>query len=94
MLTYLRLPVICELLDLYASASMYPAITDADIFNLPLPNISDEVAEEVTRNVQEAKAAKASAANMLDAAKRAVEIAIEDGEPAAMAFLDKAVEAI
>ena len=94
LLTYLRLPVICELLDLYASASMYPAITDADIFNLPLPNISDEVAEEVTRNVQEAKAAKASAANMLDAAKRAVEIAIEDGEPAAMAFLDKAVEAI
>jgi hypothetical protein len=94
LLTYLRLPVICELLDLYASASMYPAITDADIFNLPLPNISDEVAEEVTRNVQEAKAAKASAANMLDAAKRAVEIAIEDGEPAAMAFLDQAEEAI
>ncbi|MBY5976153.1 hypothetical protein KUV39_05825 [Phaeobacter italicus] len=94
LLTYLRLPVICELLDLFASASMYPAITDADIFNLPLPNIPNEVTEEVTRNVQEAKAAKASAANMLEAAKRAVEIAIEDGEPAAMAFLDQAEEAI
>lgn len=94
LLTYLRLPVICELLDLFASASMYPAITDADIFNLPLPNIPNEVTEEVTRNVQEAKAAKASAANMLEAAKRAVEIAIEDGEPAAMTFLDQAEEAI
>lgn len=94
LLTYLRLPVICELLDLFASASMYPAITDADIFNLPLPKIPDEVAEDVTRNVQEAKAAKTSAANMLETAKRAVEIAIEDGEPAAMAFLDEAEEAI
>lgn len=94
LLTYLRLPVICELLDLFASASMYPAITDADIFNLPLPNIPDDVAEEVTHNVREAKAAKASAANMLEVAKRAVEIAIEDGEPAAMAFLDQAEEAI
>jgi hypothetical protein len=94
LLTYLRLPVICELLDLYASASMYPAITDADIFNLPLPTIPDYIAEQITRNVQDAKTAKARATNMLDAAKRAVEIAIEDGEPAAMSFLDQAEEGI
>ena len=89
LLTYLRLPVICELLDLYASASMYPAITDADIFNLPLPHIPDTVSAQVTQSVLVAKAAKADAANMLNAAKRAVEIAIEDGEPAAMAYLDQ-----
>jgi type I restriction enzyme S subunit len=94
LLTYLRLPVICELLDLFASASMYPAITDADIFNLPLPHIPDAVADQVTQNVIAAKAAKARAANLLEAAKRAVEIAIEDGEPAAMAYLDQAEGAI
>jgi hypothetical protein len=94
LLTYLRLPVICELLDLFASASMYPAITDTDIFNLPLPHIPDVVADQVTQKVIAAKAAKARAANMLEAAKRAVEIAIEDGEPAAMAYLDQAEEAI
>lgn len=94
LLTYLRLPVICELLDLFASASMYPAITDADIFNLPLPHIPDAVADQVTQNVIAAKAAKARAASMLQAAKRAVEIAIEDGEPAAMAYLDQAEGAI
>ncbi|NEX46973.1 hypothetical protein [Pseudotabrizicola algicola] len=94
LLTYLRLPVICELLDLFASASMYPAITDADIFNLPLPHIPDAVADQVTQNVIAAKAAKARAASMLEAAKRAVEIAIEDGEPAAMAYLDQAEGAI
>lgn len=94
LLTYLRLPVICELLDLFASASMYPAITDADIFNLPLPHIPDAVADQVTQNVIAAKAAKARAASLLEAAKRAVEIAIEDGEPAAMAYLDQAEGAI
>lgn len=94
LLTYLRLPVICELLDLFASASMYPAITDADIFNLPLPHIPDAVADQVTQNVIAAKAAKARAASMLEAAKRAVEIAIEDGEPTAMAYLDQAEGAI
>lgn len=94
LLTYLRLPVICELLDLFASASMYPAITDADIFNLPLPSIPDAVAEQVTKNVIAAKAAKARAASLLEAAKRAVEIAIEDGEPAAITYLDQVERAI
>lgn len=94
LLTYLRLPVICELLDLFASASMYPAITENDIFNLPLPLIPDGVAAQVTRSVRDAKAAKVRAAAMLDAAKRAVEIAIEDSEAAAMAYLTQAEEAV
>ena len=89
LLTYLRLPVICELLDLYASASMYPAITDAHIFGLPIPEIDAAVIGQVVRNVRDAKAAKAQAAQFLEGAKRGVEIAIEDGERAAMAFLDQ-----
>lgn len=87
LLTYLRLPVICELLDLYASASMYPAITDSDIFNLPMPELPDAVATQIVAHVQSARAAKAGAAALLDAAKRAVEIAIEDSEVAALAYL-------
>jgi hypothetical protein len=87
LLTYLRLPAICELLDLYASASMYPAITDSDIFNLPLPILSDEVADQVVADVRGARQAKARASSMLDAAKRAVEIAIEGSEAEAMAYL-------
>jgi hypothetical protein len=94
LLTFLRLPVICELLDLYASASMYPAITDEDIFNLPLPHISDEMTEQVTQNVNEAKEAKAGAAKILEAAKKAVDIAIEHGESAALAYLYQSNEAI
>lgn len=88
LLTYLRLPVICELLDLYASASMYPAITDADIFDLPFPALPHEVAQSVVKYVTDAKTAKKRAAELLNAAKRAVEIAIEDSEASALAFLD------
>ncbi len=87
LLTYLRLPVICELLDLYASASMYPAITDSDIFNLPMPELPDAVAMQIVAHVKKARAAKSRAAALLDAAKRAVEIAIEDSEAAAMSYL-------
>ena len=94
MLTYLRLPIICELLDLYASASMYPAITDTDILNLPLPLISDAVSNDVVRSVRSAKEAKAKAIALLDAAKRAVEVAIEDGEMAALRFLAEAEETV
>jgi len=87
LLTYLRLPVICELLDLYASASMYPSITDADIFNLPMPELTTHVETQIVDHLQNARLAKARAASLLDAAKRAVEIAIEDSETAALAYL-------
>jgi hypothetical protein len=82
--------VICELLDLFASASMYPAITDADIFNLPMPELPDAVTTQIVTHVQNARAAKARAAALLDAGKRAVEIAIEHGEAAALDYLTAA----
>lgn len=90
LLTYLRLPVICELLDLYASASMYPAINDTHIFTLPIPKIDTTIEAQIVGNMHDAKAAKVQATRLLEAAKRAVEIAIENGEAAAMAFLDQA----
>jgi len=90
LLTFLRLPVICELLDLYASASMYPAVTEAQILGLPFPEIDAAVEAQVVANIREAREAKGQAAQLLEAAKRAVEIAIEDGEDAALVFLDEA----
>ena len=72
---------------------MYPAITDADIFNLPFPPIPDDVAERVTRSVRAARMAKAAAASTFEAAKRGVELAIQDGELAAMDYL-KHVEGV
>jgi restriction endonuclease S subunit len=36
LLAFLRLPLVCELMNLHASASMYPAISSADVLRLPI----------------------------------------------------------
>ena len=87
LLTYLRLPVICELLDLYASASMYPAIDDAHIYSLPIPETDVTTEAGIVKDMRDARTAAMDSTRLLETAKRAVEIAIEEGEVAAMTFL-------
>lgn len=91
LLTYLRLPLVCELMDLHTSATMYPAISEADLLALPIPAIAPAAQQQVSDAVRQAAAARQRAARLLDAARRAVEIAIEDSEAAAQAFLEGAV---
>ena len=87
LVTYFRLPLVCELMDLHTSASLYPAISERDLLSLPIPDIRQEVQQAVDQEVRAAHAAKQRAAQLLDAAKRAVEIAIEDSEAAALDYL-------
>ncbi|EOX1813971.1 hypothetical protein ACPDXT_001787 [Vibrio cholerae] len=87
LLTYLRLPLFCELMDLHTSATMYPAISEADLLSLPIPTIDTKMQLAIQQSVQEAAANRQRASSLLDAAKRAVEIAIEDSEAAALAYL-------
>lgn len=91
LLTYLRLRPICELMDLHTSASLYPAISEADLQALPIPRIDKKTQLEVSYAVNAAQAARQRAAQLLDAAKRAVEVAIEDSETAALLYI-KGVE--
>ncbi len=86
-MTYLRLPVFCELMDLHTSASLYPAISDADLLALPFPVIPQAASNEIVSAVRTAHAAREQAHSLLTQAKRAVEIAIEDSEAAALRFL-------
>jgi len=90
LLTYLRLPPVCELLDLHTSASLYPAISEADLLAMPMPRIDTATQAQVVAAVRAAQACRRRAAELLDAAKRAVEIAIEDSEAAALAWLEQA----
>jgi hypothetical protein len=87
LLTYLRLPLVCELMDLHTSATMYPAISESDLLALPIPAISPDVQAQVQDAVRQSAHARHRATRLLDAAKRAVEIAIEEGEPAALRHL-------
>ena len=87
LLVYLRLPAICELMDLHCSASLYPAISEKDLLGLSIPNIPTTVQANIARLVQQSFTLKAASERLLEAAKRAVEIAIEQDEAAGMAYL-------
>lgn len=87
LLTYLRLPLVCELMDLHTSATMYPAISEADLLALPIPAIDTKTQHAVQQSVRDAANSRAKANNLLNAAKRAVEIAIEDSEASALTYL-------
>lgn len=87
LLTYLRLPLVCELMNLHTSASLYPAISERDLLGLPIPSIPELTQKVIEAQVLAARAARQRASQLLEAAKRAVEIAIEDSETAALAYL-------
>ncbi len=90
LLTYLRLPPVCELMDLHTSASLYPAISERDLLNLPFPKLATKTCDAVVAAVRAAHAARREAQSLLGKAQRAVEIAIEDSEAAALTFLREA----
>lgn len=88
LLTYLKLPVVCELMDLYTSASLYPAISETDLLNLPFPCIDQQIQQEIVSIVRSARLQKKQSVDLLEAAKHAVEIAIEDSEESAIQYLE------
>ena len=70
---YLRLPIICEIMDLYTSASMYPAILTTELLNLPVALPSNDVRRRVVRLVREFQETRREAHHLLEEAKRRVE---------------------
>lgn len=87
-LGYLRLPPVCALMDLHTSASLYPAISETDLLALPIPKIPAATQRAIEKSALAARQARQRATQLLDTAKRAVEIAIEDSESAALAHLN------
>lgn len=87
LLTYLRLPLVCELLDLYTTSSLYPAISEKDLLSIPIPNVPVQIQTKIAEHVQESFTLKAKSEHLLETAKRAVEMAIEQNEQTALAWL-------
>lgn len=65
-----------------------------DIAKIVFWDTPKEIQRAVRDAVQTAFGTERRAADLLDATKRAVEIAIEDGEPAALAYLNQVWEAV
>lgn len=89
LLTYLRLPQVCELMDLHTSASMYPTISEGDLLNLPFRRVPSDVEKDIVMAVRQSHSTRCEARNLLDRAKRAVEIAIEQSEAEALRYLSE-----
>lgn len=64
-------------------------ITLDDIRGLLIPNVTAQVHDSLTDAIRAGHAAKTASRTLLGAAKRAVEIAVEDSASAAAIFLDK-----
>jgi hypothetical protein len=88
LLTYLRLPLVCELMDLHTSGTMYPVISESDLLALPIPDIPDSTQAQVQQAVRQSAQFRQRATRLLDVAKRAVEIAIEQDEGAGIAYIE------
>lgn len=86
---YLKISFIRDLLLRYNTGTAYPTIVDADILNLPLPLVDRTVQEAITEKVKKCSKERAEAKELLEKAKRAVEIFIEKDEQEALEYLKK-----
>ena len=76
LLTYLRLPLVAELLDLNTTASMYPAISTADLLRIPFRLPNAQARAKIVGKVRESFTDRAESLRLLDEAKHTVEAAI------------------
>ena len=67
----------------------YPVIVDDDILDLPIPIITPQTQAEIQAQVAESSALRRQSRQLLELAKGAVELAIEQDETAALAWLER-----
>lgn len=84
---YLRSIVGKALLEQPCKGTSYPTIDDVDVLRLPIPIISTETQEKISDLVIQSHTARRKAKALLEKAKRAVEIAIEENEERAIEFI-------
>ena len=89
LLTFLRSAPVQTILKWCQDGSQHPRFSEGDLLAIHLPDAVEAASAEIAAIVQEGFEARRKARALLDAAKRAVEIAIEDSEAAALAYLDK-----
>ncbi|BAZ54167.1 type I restriction modification system, N-6 DNA Methylase [Nostoc sp. NIES-4103] len=94
LLVYLRLPVVCEILDLHTTASMYPAISTEDLLNIPITLPNERIRQEIVEKVKACRKASEQSKKLLEIAKTGVEKAIETDEATATAWMNQQLAAL
>ena len=90
LMVFLRSAPVQTILKWCQDGSQHPRFSEGDLLSIPVPDVVSRVSGQITTIVKERFATRHQARQLLEATKRAVEIAIEDGEAAAMTFLDQA----
>jgi len=89
LMVYLKTRPIRELLLRYNTGTSYPTITDRDILQLPIPLIDAGIQKQIKEKIAQSHTERQEAKKLLEKAKRAVEIFIEQNEKQALAYLNK-----
>ena len=89
LLVYLRSPIVCEILDLHTTASMYPAISTEDLLNIPITLPKESTRQEIVQKVRESRKAREQSKQLLEIAKMGVERAIETDEATATNWIEE-----
>lgn len=72
----------------------YPVIKDEDVLNMPLPLLEDNVKQDVVNKVNESFSLRRQSKQLLEYAKQAVEMALEQGEEVALTWLKEKASAL
>ncbi|MEG5015287.1 MULTISPECIES: N-6 DNA methylase [unclassified Microcoleus] len=94
LLIYLRSPIVCEILDLHTTASMYPSISTEDLLNIPITLPKESTRQKITEKVRESRQAREQSKQLLEIAKTGVEQAIETNEATAIIWMNQQLEAL
>jgi len=86
---FLRTKLFSDLLLKFNCGTSYPVIKDEDILNLDIPIISPETQTQIAEKIQTSFTLRQQSEKLLERAKRAVEIAIEESEGTAMDYINK-----
>ena len=89
LMVFLRSAPVQTVLKWCQKGSQHPRFSEGDLLSIPVPDAVAEVSGQITTIVKKGFAARRCARQLLEAAKRTVEIAIENGEADAMAFLNQ-----
>lgn len=73
------------------SGTILTAISKDELLGMPLPQIDTEIQKEISQKIQESFALRHKSEQLLEYAKQAVEMAIEQGEDVAMKWLESKV---
>ncbi len=84
----LRTKAYKELLLKYNVGTQYPVIKDDDILNLMIPLVDKSIQAKIEAKIKTSFRLKSESKQLLELAKRAVEVAIEEGEEKAILLIE------